>query len=155
MIPTHRRASASRGRSNAPSAEEAADILLVYDWECPACDAYCRRVSVQPSAGRLRLVNAREASDVLSEITKAGLDIDEGMVVKIAGQIHYGSDAIHVLALHSSRADLFNSLSHYLFRSKWLSRVLYPGLRACRRFLLKILRKTRINNLGNEGNDRF
>ena len=56
----------------------AGEILLVYDWECPACDTYCRRVRVRPSAGKLHLVNARETTAAMEEITNAGLDIDQG-----------------------------------------------------------------------------
>ena len=137
------------------SSGEVGDILLVYDQECPACDIYCRSVRVAPSVGTLHVVNARQSSEVMEEITAAGLDIDQGMVVKIGGQLYYGSDAIHTLARLGSRSDLFNKLSHYLFRSRTLSRILYPGLRACRNVLLKTMRKTKINNLGIEGNDRF
>ncbi|ASQ15096.1 DCC1-like thiol-disulfide oxidoreductase family protein [Sinorhizobium meliloti] len=144
-----------KGNCKGPPTNAAEEILLVYDWECPACDAYCRRVSVRPSAGQLRLVNARETTAVLKQITEAGLDIDEGMVVKTAEQLYYGSDAIHILALCSTRSDLFNKVSHHIFRSRRLSHILYPGLRICRRLLLKILRTTKINNLGVEGKDRF
>jgi hypothetical protein len=103
----------------------------------------------------LRLVNARKPSAVIEEITQAGLDIDQGMVVKMGGQLYYGADAIHTLALLSSRLDLFNKLSYYAFRSKTLSRILYPGLRTCRNLLLKIMATTKINNLRVAGNDRF
>lgn len=143
------------GNCSGPPTNAAEEILLIYDWECPACDAYCRRVSVRTSAGQLHLVNARETTAVLKQVTEAGLDIDEGMVVKIAERLYYGSDAIHVLALCSTRSDLFNKVSYYMFRSHRLSHILYPGLRICRRLLLKVLRKTRINNLGVEGKGRF
>ena len=131
------------------------EILLVYDWECPACDAYCRLLRTPRSVGTLRLINARTWSTAVEEITEAGLDIDQGMVVKMGGQLYYGADAIHTLALLSSRLDLFNKLSYYAFRSKTLSRILYPGLRTCRNLLLKIMGKTKINNLRVAGNDRF
>ena len=91
----------------------------------------------------------------MEEITEAGLDIDQGMVVKMGGQLYYGSDAIHTLAPLSSRSDLFNKLSYYVFRSKTLSHILYPGLRTCRNILLKAMGKTKINNLGMEGDDCF
>jgi len=149
------RAGPGAGDDEPPLTGAAGEILLVYDRECPACDTYCRLVRVPPSSGRLRLVNAREASAVMEEITKAGLDIDQGLVVKTGGRLYYGSDAIHVLALVGSRSGLFNKLNHYVFRSNTLSHVLYPALRACRNLLLKAMRKTKINNLGIEGNDRF
>src|SRR3546814_5990964 len=97
------RAGLGAGDSKPPSADTAADILLVYDRECPACDTYCRWVRVRPSAGRLHLVNARESTAVMEEITMAGLDIDQGMVVKTGGRRYYGSDAIHTLDRKSTR----------------------------------------------------
>ena len=123
----------------------AGEILLVYDWECPACDAYCRLVRIPRSVGTLRLVNAREPSVVIDEITQAAIDIDQGMVVKMGGRLYYGTDAIHILALASSRSDLFNKLSYYAF----------PALRTCRNLLLKVMGRTKINNLRVTGKERF
>jgi predicted DCC family thiol-disulfide oxidoreductase YuxK len=149
------RAGATTNNVRPCPAKATGEILLVYDWECPVCNIYCRLLHVRPTAGRLRLVNARESTAVLQEITKAGLDIDQGMVAKMDGHLYYGSDAIHALALVGSRNDLFNRLTHYIFRSSQLSRVLYPCLRMCRNLLLKAMGKTKINNLKIEGNVRF
>ena len=74
-------------------------ILLVYDKECPACDYYCNIVSVRDSVGELVLVNARESNDIMAEITELGLDIDQGMVLKMNHSIYYGPDAIQILTL--------------------------------------------------------
>ncbi len=131
------------------------EILLVYDTECPACDTYCRLVRIRESAGTLKLVNAREPGPIMDEITARGLDIDQGMVVKMGGQIYYGSDAIHALALVSSRSGFFNRLNYRLFRSRFSSRAIYPVLRFFRNLLLKLLGKTKINNLGLDNNERF
>ena len=131
------------------------EILLVYDKQCPVCDSYCRHVRIEESVGDLKMIDARESSDVLDEITSLGLDIDQGMVLKRGREIHYGADAINALALMSSRSGFFNRLNYLLFYSKRVSRILYPGLRGCRNLLLKILGKTKINNLGEENNERF
>ncbi|HWQ38897.1 MAG TPA: DCC1-like thiol-disulfide oxidoreductase family protein [Burkholderiales bacterium] len=131
------------------------EILLVYDRECPVCEAYCRRVRIRGTIGMLRLVNAREPTAVMEEITARGLDIDEGMVLKVDNVLHYGADAIHALALMSSRSDAFGRLSYRLFGSRVRARILYPVFRVLRNGLLKILRKNRINNLKRPGNDRF
>jgi len=131
------------------------EILLVYDKECPACDYYCQIVRIIESVGELKIVDARESSEVMDEITEHGFDIDQGMVLKVGEEIYYGSDAIHVLALISSRSGFFNRVNYWLFRSKRLSRILYPLLRFCRNLLLKILKKTKINNLGRPNNERF
>jgi predicted DCC family thiol-disulfide oxidoreductase YuxK len=134
---------------------DSAEILLVYDRECPVCDAYCRMVRIRESVGALRLVNARDADGIMDEITAKGLDIDEGMVLKFGNSLYYGADAIHVLSLMSSRSGVFNRLTYWIFRSKGLSTMLYPLFRFFRNLLLKLLRKSRINNLGLPRRERF
>lgn len=131
------------------------EILLVYDKQCPACEFYCSLARIRESVGELRLVDAREDSAIMREITEAGLDIDQGMVVKMNDRLYYGADAIHVLSLMSSRSGLFNRATYWVFKSKGVSRVLYPILKAGRNLLLKLLGRTKINNLGVDGNDRF
>ena len=91
----------------------------------------------------------------MDEITAAGLDIDQGMVLKVGDKLYYGADAIHSLSLMSTRSGLFNRLSYYFFRSEKVSAVSYPVLRSCRNLLLKFLRKSKINNLEAANNDRF
>jgi predicted DCC family thiol-disulfide oxidoreductase YuxK len=130
-------------------------ILLVYDKQCPACDFFCNLARIRADVGDLKLIDARDASPIMDEITLAGLDIDQGMVLKVGKQLYYGSDAIHALSLMSTRTGLFNRLSYWMFKSRSAARILYPVLRALRNLLLKLLGKTKINNLGVAGNDRF
>jgi predicted DCC family thiol-disulfide oxidoreductase YuxK len=132
-----------------------AEVLVVYDTQCPACDYYCNMVRIRESVGRLVLVDARDGGPIMDEITAKGLDIDQGMVVKVGNELYYGSDAIHVLALMGTNKGFFNRLAYWSFRSKTVARILYPMLRACRNLLLKVLGKTKINNLEVAGNDRF
>jgi predicted DCC family thiol-disulfide oxidoreductase YuxK len=131
------------------------DVELVYDKECPICDFYCKRIDVEQSDGQLLRINARDDSEIMQEITALGLDIDEGMVVRIGDELHYGADAIHALALLSSGNGLVNAMSKRLFASRRMSRALYPLFKFTRNMLLKVLRRTRVNNLQQDGNDRF
>lgn len=131
------------------------DVLLVYDKQCPACDAYVRVMRVRSDVGTLRIVDAREDSPIMREITAAGLDVDDGMVLKMGDALYYGSDAIHALALISSRSGVLNRLNYRVFGSKAVASRLYPLLRRGREVLLRMLGKTRINNLGIEGRERF
>jgi predicted DCC family thiol-disulfide oxidoreductase YuxK len=131
------------------------EIVLIYDKECPACNNYCQVIRVREDVGNLKIINARESSTIRDEITAMGLDLDQGMVLKMGEKLYYGSDAIHALALISSRSGIFNRINYWIFRSKTLSAVVYPLLRSCRNFLLKILVKSKINNLGISGNDKF
>ncbi len=130
-------------------------IVLVYDKECPACDNYCRMVRIREDIGEFVLLDARDPSVVLNEITALGWDIDQGMVLKMDHQLYYGADAIHALALISSRSGFFNRLNYWMFKSKHLARIFYPLLRALRNLLLKLLGKTKINNLGINNNTHF
>jgi len=131
------------------------EILLVYDKECPVCNAYCQIVRIRETIGDLKIVDARDKSEVLDEITARGLDIDQGMVLKMGGQLYYGSDAMHALALISSRSGLLNRLNYWIFKSKSISSWLYPILRSFRNLLLKVLGKTKINNLDVPDNEKF
>ena len=132
-----------------------AEILLVYDKECPACDNYCRIIRIRESVGNLKLVNAREDSEVMARLTADGFDIDQGMVLQMGDQLYYGSDAIHALALISSKSGIVNRLNYWIFKSKGVSAVVYPLLRFFRNMLLKLLGKTKINNLNYDGNHKF
>ncbi len=134
---------------------EETDIFLVYDRECPACNYYCSLVRIRASVGNLVLVDARDPSPLMDEITAAGLDIDQGMVLIVGDRKYYGVDAIHALSIMGTRSGVFNRVTYWCFKSKAVSRVLYPILRAGRNLLLKILRKPKINNLNIENNDRF
>lgn len=131
------------------------DLVLVYDKQCPFCDAYCKLVRVRAAAGTLKLVDARAGGPEMERITALGLDVDEGMVLIAGDELYYGSDAIHALSLLSSRSGFFNRLNFLVFRSKALSKVLYPVLKAGRNLALKLLRRSRINNLELPDNDRF
>ncbi len=134
---------------------EETDIFLVYDKECPACDYYCTLVRIRESVGNLVLVDARDPSPLMEEITAAELDIDQGMVLIVGDRKYYGAEAIHALSIMGTRSGVFNRVTYWCFKSKAVSSVLYPILRAGRNLLLKILRKTKINNLNIENNDRF
>lgn len=129
-------------------------IRIVYDKQCPACNQYC--VLAEKYAEReVELIDARDVSALMDEITERGLDIDDGMVVEIDGELHYGADAIHVLAAIGPRTGVFNVVNRLFFQNARAARVLYPVLRRFRNFLLKVLGVKRINNLGINGRDKF
>lgn len=130
-------------------------MVLVYDRECPVCRNYTQMVHIRETIGELVLVNAREDSDALRELTSAGFDIDQGMALMVGDRVYYGADSIHMLALMGSRSGIFNRINHWIFRSQARSRILYPVLKAGRNLLLKILGREKINNLNIDGNDRY
>ena len=134
---------------------ESNDIELVYDKQCPICEFYCQRIDVKESAGQLVRIDARDDSDIMQDITALGLDIDEGMVVRVGDELHYGADAIHELALLSSGKGFVNAMAKLTFGSRAIARVMYPFFRFVRNMFLKMLGRTRINNLQQLDNERF
>jgi hypothetical protein len=54
------------------------------------------------AAGRLHPVDARQPGPLMEEITRAGIDIDRGMVLKVRGQLYDGDAAMHAITLMSS-----------------------------------------------------
>lgn len=123
------------------------EIVLIYDEECPVCRRYCRMVNIKENQGELKIINARIDSDIIREVTNRGLDMDQGMVLKSENEFYSGADALHKLALISTRTDLFNRLNYRIFKSRTISTWVYPVLIFLRNLLLKTLGKTKINNL--------
>lgn len=130
---------------SSPATQE--DIWLVYDDECPVCRTYCKYVRIRDTVGRLHLVDARQPGELMDEITAAGLDIDQGMVLKFKQVKYYGADAIHMLSLLSTRSGWFNRLCFLFFGTRWGARVFYPIGKAFRNLVLKLLGISYIDNL--------
>lgn len=128
-------------------AENQSDVWLVYDGECPVCRTYCKYIRIRDAIGNLRLVDARQPGALMDEITAAGLDIDQGMVLKFKDVIYYGTDAIHMLTLLSSPFGIFNRINYYVFSSKIGAKIFYPIGKAFRVLLLKLLGIKYIGNL--------
>ena len=131
------------------------NIDIVYDKQCPACSAYCEMAQASGQPAPVNLIDARDESDLMAEITARGWDIDDGMVVRLQGSLYYGAEAIHELARRDTGRRLFNRINRLLFKHPRAARVLYPCLRSVRNLLLKLLGVGRINNLGVQGRDRF
>lgn len=113
--------------------------FLVYDGECPVCSAYVRIVRFRESAGAIELINARDGGPIVDRIVDEGLDLDEGMVLLYGDTFYHGADCIHMLAMLSSKSGIVNRINAAVFRSRVLSKYLYPILRFGRNTLLKLL----------------
>lgn len=128
------------------------DIWLVYDGECPVCKTYCKYIRIREAVGTLHLVDAREPGELMDEITRMGLDIDQGMVLKFKGAIYYGPDAIHMLTLLSTPSGVFNRINYYVFSTKVGSQIFYLLGKTFRTLLLKLLGISYIENLKKDSN---
>lgn len=120
------------------------DAVLIYDGDCPFCSRYVRLVRLRDSLGGLALVNARDGGPIVEEVRAAGLDLDEGMVLRMDGRLYHGDACIHRLALMSSPSGGFNRLNRLIFSSPTASRLLYPVLRTGRNAALRLLGRRRM-----------
>ena len=127
---------------------EPEDLWLVYDGDCPLCSAWCKRARVRDAVGELHLIDARQPSALMDEITALGLDIDQGMVLKFKDVIYYGPDAIRMMSLLSTPAGWFNRLNAIFFGGKRRAGFWYPVGKAFRNLTLKVLGIKYIDNLG-------
>lgn len=123
----------------------ASTTWVIYDGHCPFCSAYVRLLRLRDTLGRVQLVNAREGGPIVDEVLAAGLDLDEGMVLKMDSQFYHGDECIHRLALLSSPSTLFNKINRVIFRSPTLSRLLYPLLRSGRNGALRLLGRSKFS----------
>jgi predicted DCC family thiol-disulfide oxidoreductase YuxK len=121
---------------------------IVYDGQCPFCSRYVQLVRLRETLGHVELIDARKGGPQVEEARKAGLDLDDGMVLKLDGRLYHGADCIHMLALLSTPSSRFNRLNAALFRSHTTSRILYPVLRTGRNAVLRILGRSKIDPKG-------
>ena len=118
--------------------------LLVYDGECPVCRNYVKYIRISELVDQFTLINGRENHPVIEEINQRNIDLNEGIVLKLDDVYYHGDEAMHVLALISSRSGLFNKINHAILKSPRMSKLLYPLMRGGRNCLLKILRIDKI-----------
>jgi len=121
------------------------DTWVVYDGQCPFCSHYVQLVRLRETLGQIKLIDARKGGPQVDEVRKAGLDLDEGMVLKLDGRLYHGAECIHRLALLSTRSSWFNRVNAALFRSQRASRLLYPALRGGRNAVLRMLGRSKLN----------
>jgi predicted DCC family thiol-disulfide oxidoreductase YuxK len=118
--------------------------VIIYDGACPFCSAYVRLTRLQAAIHPVVLVDARAGGPEVDEVRRAGLDIDEGMVLRLGGRHYHGADCLNMLALLSTGSGLFNRVMSVLFRHPAAARIAYPVLAALRSTALLVLGRGRI-----------
>lgn len=112
------------------------EIVLVYDGMCPMCSSVSKYIKLKKVAGKLQLIDARKNKEMVKKLKKKNIDLNLGMVVITGGKYYHGSDAANIIALMSSRSDLFNKINYILFSSKTIGQFIYPIFKCIRSFLL-------------------
>ena len=117
---------------------------IIYDGGCPVCRTYVRFTKFEHDRP-LTYIDARQYPDLVSQLSKQGVELDEGLVVAVDDQLHHGADAMHVLAGLTRRRGFWNRAMAWPFSTQRSSRILYPVFRAGRNLLLRILRRPPLN----------
>jgi predicted DCC family thiol-disulfide oxidoreductase YuxK len=133
-----------------PTPPDTDRIELVYDGQCPICTAYCCNLTARPDIN-LTLVDARRPGATMAAITAQGLDIDQGMVLKVGDQLLYGDAAIMALNAYLQPNTAMGWLNRLFFDTPRRAQIFYALGKALRNGVLKILGIKKINNLGNTG----
>ena len=119
--------------------------VIVYDGQCPFCSTYVRFTRLREAIGPVKLVDARSGDPVVEEAIRAGLSLDEGMVLKYGGRLYHGADCLNMLSLLSSSSGLFNRLMALTFARPEIAHMAYPTLLAGRNATLRLLGRRQIH----------
>lgn len=115
------------------------ELKIIYDGDCPFCSSYVGLLRLRETFGEVELINARECQELVEELARHNMNLDEGMILVLNGEYFHGSECIHRLALMATASNTFNKINKLIFERKRLTAVLYPILRAGRNLSLKIL----------------
>jgi predicted DCC family thiol-disulfide oxidoreductase YuxK len=125
------------------------DIWFVYDGECPIWKRVSSFYEVRQEIGRLHTINAREQKEhpIMLEINQAGLNLDEGMIIKYGDRLYQGDSALHIIGLLGADIGFLNRINNRLFRHKKCAIFCYPVMKAIRNIFLKLKGVQKIENL--------
>lgn len=120
------------------------DNWLLYDGECPLCRNYVKLARIRKTVP-LKLLDARGHHAILvAEMRSRGFDINQGMILKLNGDIHHGSDAMFVLSHLDSDNKLFQGFMKFFFLNRKRSSFVYPFCVFVRNSVLTLLNKKQI-----------
>lgn len=118
---------------------------LLYDGECPVCQAYTQFIAFKAQVGPVELLNAREHQQLVDRLRERGCDINQGMLLWLNGNAYFADECLQIIAELSRTDDSLHRIVAWIFRSPIRARYLYPILRQGRFLLLKLLRRKPID----------
>jgi len=89
-------------------------ITIIYDGDCPVCNAYIRYTRLQPYLSP-ELINARTNSDIIGNLEYRGLEINKGMVVIFSDRYYHGAEAMHLLSTLTTKYGFVNRINIFFF----------------------------------------
>lgn len=119
--------------------------FILYDGECPACRTYMGVARLRELYPDLRIIDARGAPELVAELRRRGYEINDGMMIVLDGEVHFGAEATRVIAEMGAKHEVRSRRAALAFfgTAPW-SRALYPWLNRCRQLLLRLLGRSMI-----------
>lgn len=131
-------------------------IDLIYDGDCPVCNAYVQMHRLRGDGGSIRLVDARQHPDVVADYASRGVDLNRDFVLKVDGVEYIGGAAMVALSSIAAPHAFLRRINACLFASTKTSRAIYAVLRVSRWALLLLMGRKPIRSSptpSNGGND--
>lgn len=116
--------------------KDTAPISILYDSECPICRFGIKNLALEDTRGQLQIIDARATSTFKNEVIAKGYNLDREIVIRSGERLYSGGDALHFLAMRADRSTWLRRKMFSFFRSRTLSKLLYPALRSGRLILL-------------------
>lgn len=119
----------------------AVNDYILYDGECPVCASYVALTNLREVAPQLAVIDARQRPDLVEHYRRDGIEINEGMIIKVGELTLDGAPAFAMINRLSQPNSRLIRLSLRLLSGHRASRLLYPALAFGRRVLLILLRR--------------
>jgi len=127
------------------SVEKIPGSFVLYDGECPVCSRFVAWNRLREIRPDIRLIDARQAHDLVTQFREHGIEINDTMVIKLGNLVLVGSDAFAaVVKLGAPRPTVSTMLIKWLANSPIMG-PMYPFLVVCRKLLLRVMRREQIN----------
>ena len=124
--------------------EASRSVEIVYDGQCPVCDAYFRLQRLRENGITARLIDARENPELVQEFARRGIDLNRDFILRVDGVEYIGGEAMFVLTTLGTKNTVWRKLSAGIFRSRPVTLVIYRVLRVGRWILLFLLGRSLI-----------
>ena len=119
---------------------------IFFDGECPFCKNYIKLQKFIKIYNDIELLNARDNNQLVKFYLEKGFNVDKGMILNINGKIFFGHEAIWYISKITTSDSLFLKFQSIIFKSLFISKLIYPVLRFCRFVFFKITLKKFIIN---------
>lgn len=118
-------------------------VKIYYDGLCPFCTNYVGLQKIRDDF-KTELIDLRSNQCIAEEFRSKGLNLDDGMVVLYNEQTFHGSSAVFFLSNLQDNS-FMGILWRNIFRSRWLTKTIYPLLVFFRNITLIILGRPKIH----------